>query len=81
MTKVMMNNPVTNTAASEAKNSTVVSFCFSSATFSISFFANVIVRSLLYYSRVARFSQNYKITQLPNPHQFTSRKVRFQRVI
>src|SRR5215467_6305934 len=29
-TKVMMNSPVTRTAASEARNSTVVSFCFSS---------------------------------------------------
>ena len=47
-TNVMMNNPVTNTAASDERNSTVDSLGFSSAksstrTVSLSFFANFAV--------------------------------------
>src|ERR1700722_15604703 len=47
ITKVMMNSPVTSTAASEDRNSTVVSFGFSSVTLLslFSVFANLIVRS------------------------------------
>src|SRR5579871_6178351 len=43
-TKVMMKSPVTRTAASEARNSTVVSLCFSSGALlaSSSFFGNVV---------------------------------------
>src|ERR1700687_3111249 len=40
-TKVMMNRPVTSTAANEARNSTVVSRGFSSLTLSFSFLANL----------------------------------------
>ena len=38
-TNVMMNNPVTSTAASDARNSTVVSLGFSSASLSFDFSA------------------------------------------
>src|SRR5947209_3543720 len=48
-TKVMMNKPVTNTAARDARNSTVVSFGFSSTAFlsTTSLFFATIVFSIL----------------------------------
>ena len=42
MTKVMMKSPVTSTADSEERNSTVVSFGFSPAPFFASFFSDFV---------------------------------------
>ena len=70
---VIIKSPVTSTPASDARNSTVVSLGLSFGVLlsMLSFFANLMVRSDKFQLRGPDWDMN----------QFTSRKVRFQRVI